>query len=302
MNFRVTNAPTSNHLADWVQISQQRASMAEQQLATGKRITHPSDDPAGAGAVIQINNSQAIIQQFISNANDANTRLTTADTALNSYQQILDRASSLLTQGASTTTTAEARQSLADEIDGLRQQVLNIANTRTDSGYVFGGTRQNAPPYDPTTGAPAGGTPGPSLMQVEPGASPVTVGVTAESTFADANGTVLDTLTQVASALRGTGNPTADQTTILNSLDRLTSFTQQAAEVRSQVGSSLNLVSAATDTLNSTSLSLQTSLQQVSGADAAQAATDLTSAQNALQAISQAGTLVSKDSLISLLG
>ena len=41
MNFRVTNAPTSNHLADWVQISQQRASMAEQQLATGKRIISP---------------------------------------------------------------------------------------------------------------------------------------------------------------------------------------------------------------------------------------------------------------------
>ena len=63
------------------------------------------------------------------------------------------------------------RQSIATELDQIRQQMLNIANSSTDGTYVFGGTRQSAAPFD-STGTPAATPTVQQLVQVEPGGTP----------------------------------------------------------------------------------------------------------------------------------
>lgn len=300
MPFRVTDSSISSTLASRVGAQRQRLTSLQEQISTGKRINRPSDDPAGAGAVLRLKTSQAEAEQFKSSADAVNDQLTYADTTLDSYQQTLDRIKTLLTQGASDTTTSQQQAVIATEIDSLRQQILSVANASHNGEYVFGGTRQNAPPYDSTTAAPSAIPSATQLVQVEPNAAPIAAGVRAETIFADANGTIFDALSSASAALRGTGNAAADKATLLATLDRLGDFADQANIARTNVGASMNAASAASDRLSNASLSYQAGAQTLEQVDFAQAATDLAAAQNALDASLQASRF-GRQSLIDFL-
>lgn len=302
MPFRVTDANTSATLAANISRNRQLITVAQEQLSGGKRINRPSDDPSGAGAVLRLRTSQAMLDQFRQSATDVKDGLLIADNSLESYEQSLDRARALLTEGASDTTSASARESIATEIDGLRAQILSTANLRSNDQYVFGGTRQDAPPFDPTTESPAATTASARVVQVEPDAAPIVAGVTAETVFSDATGTVLQTLTDVAAALRGTGDAAADQATILNGLDRLGSFTNLAEVARVKVGNGISAATTADERLNQLSLSYQQSADKIEGTDFVATAFEMTSAQNALNASLQASSLAGRKSLIDFLG
>jgi flagellar hook-associated protein 3 FlgL len=302
MSFRVTDAATSANLASYISKNRQLIGVAQEQLSSGKRINRPSDDPVGAGAVLRLRTSQAQLEQFRSTASNVKDNLLIADNALESYEQVLDRAKTLFTQGGSDSTSASGRASIAAELDGLRAQFMTVANMRSNDQFVFGGTRQNVPPFDPTTEALAATATSAPLVQIEPDTAPVTAGVTADTVFSDATGTIFQTLTDVAAALRGTGNAAADKTTILTGLDRLGSFSDLAQVARVRIGSSISTATAADDRMNQTFLSLGESADSVEGADFVKTALELTNAQNALNASLQASSYAGRKSLIDFLG
>src|SRR4051812_27959734 len=109
MNFRITDSATSANLAANIAGHRQRLATAQEQLMSGKRINRPSDDPNGAGAVLRIRTSQNIGEQFRNTASNIKERSLVTDGALETYEQVLDRARVLLTQGASSLSTRESR-------------------------------------------------------------------------------------------------------------------------------------------------------------------------------------------------
>src|ERR1700694_4642719 len=123
MPFRVTNSSQTSVLSERIALSQQRLAVVQERISSGKRINRPSDDPFGAEAVLRFRTSQASVEQFQQNAATVRDGLQHADGVMESYQQLLDRASALLTQGASDSTGAVARASIAQEIEGLRTQM-----------------------------------------------------------------------------------------------------------------------------------------------------------------------------------
>lgn len=302
MPFRVTDSSVSARLAAQIGVARQRNLRAQEQVSSGRRINRPSDDPSGAADVIRLRTSQAAVDQFRRTATAANDVLLLSDNTLDSYQVSLDRVRTLMTQGASDITTPEERQLIAVEIESLRTQMLAIANSQRDGRYLFGGTRQDAPPFDPTTGAPSAVPATDQLMQLEPDAAPTPISVTAETVFADTSGTIFDELSNVAAALRGTGDPVADRATVLNGMQRLDTFITQASVARTRIGSSINIAQAATSRLEQTSLSLESSAQQIEAADFVEAAVQLTESARALDAVIQSAGYLNRRSLLDILG
>ena len=300
MPFRVTDTTLNARLAAQIATAKQLAATAQEQLSSGKRINRPSDDPTGAEVVLRLRTSQAAVDQFRRNAGTAKDALLVADGTLDTYQQALDRARTLLAQGASDSTSAAGKQTIAAEIDGLRQHMLTLANSRQNDIYVFGGTRQNAPPFS-SAGVPAATPASAQLVQIDPDGTPITVGVTADTIFSDATGSVFDALTAAATALRGTGNPSADQTTVLAQIDRLTTFTDLAGVARTTVGTSLTRVDATNQRLDQSYLSLEDAAQSRESADFAAAAIKLNESNQALEAIIQSGAQIGRRSLIDFL-
>jgi flagellar hook-associated protein 3 FlgL len=299
--FRVTNSSRTAISSARIALSSQRLEAAQERVSTGKRINRPSDDPFGAEVVLRFRTAQASVEQFQQNAATVRDGLTSADGAMESYQQLLDRAGVLLTQGASDLTGTPAKEALAQELDGIRTQMLTIANTKSNDRFVFGGTRQDVAPFD-SAGNPAASPTTTQLVQIEPDAAPIAAGVTADAIYANGGGTVFAALATAVAALRGTGNPAADTAAVRGSLDNIVTFSNQSQTGRAQLGASFNGVDSAATRLASQSLSYQESASRFESADFAGAAVELTQASNALQATLQATAFTAKGSLMDLIG
>lgn len=298
--MRVTDSSLSSSKS-LINAQRLRIGVLQERMATGKRINRPSDDPAGAEAVIRLRTTQGEIEQFRRNTETVDQKLNTADDSMGSYEQVLDRLRSLVSKGNSDTTTQEQKNILATEIDGLRERILNIANSRNGDEYLFGGTRQNTPPFDPTNAAPAATPTVQQFVQVEPGANAVATGVTAEMLFSDANGNIFADLTTISAALRGTGDPAADRAALTNGAQRLKGYTDLAAVAHAKIGAYMKNTEMAAERLGSSFLSLEEQASKIETADFVETAVQLTQNQQTLEATLQM-TARGRRSLIDFLG
>lgn len=127
---------------------QQQIADTQQQLASGRRVLRPSDDPAGATRILTLRESVATLQQYNENINLATNRLQIEESALISAGDLLQRARELAIQANNATQTNETRAGAAVEIQGILDGLLGAANTRdSNNEYIFAGFRTSAPPF-----------------------------------------------------------------------------------------------------------------------------------------------------------
>lgn len=287
MNTRIPDTGSSSRTIARINMQRSRLTVLEERLASGKRINRPSDDPAGAEMVLNLKTSVKQLEQFQRNAQAVNLKLISADDALGNYATTLDRVKTLVSRGLSETSTPQTREAVAVELDSIRNSLMSLANTRSGDEYVFGGTRQNAPPFDPVTAAPAGSAAVSQFVQIEPGATPIAAGVTAETVFADSTSTIFADLTNAIAALRGTGDPVADKATLQNTMSRLTVYSDLASVAQAQIGANMNAADNAIDNLSTNLLAFDERITEIEGDDFAETAFGIKQAEQALEATLQ---------------
>ncbi|OUS29696.1 flagellar hook-associated protein 3 [Gammaproteobacteria bacterium 45_16_T64] len=127
---------------------QTKLSTTQLQLAAGKRIIKPSDDPIGSGIALSIKQLIQTSEQFVSNGQTGQTKLEVVESSLASVTDILNRSRDLVLQGSNGTLSGQDRRSLALEIESRLQELVSLANTQTASGdYIFSGFATNVAPY-----------------------------------------------------------------------------------------------------------------------------------------------------------
>lgn len=119
---------------------QRQISETELQVATGKRILRPSDDPSAAVRVLDLSEAQQRLAQYQRNADAAIARLDQEESALLSIENLLQRVRELAVQGANDTLSVDDRQAIATEVREHMQSFLELANSRDANGeYLFAG-------------------------------------------------------------------------------------------------------------------------------------------------------------------
>lgn len=287
MNTRVPDSNGSATLTSRINMHRARLNMLQEHLATGRRINRPSDDPNGAEMVLNMRTSMRQIEQFQRNAETVNLKLTAADDALAGYESALDRVKVLVARGLSEISTSQTREAVAIELESLRTSIISIANTISGDEYVFGGTRQNQPPYDRTTGQPSSTPTAAQHIQIEPGAPALASGVIAEQVFTDANSTIFEDIASAVTALRGTGDPAADRLALQNAMSRMTVHGQLASAAHARIGASQNAADIALENLSTNILAFDARITEIEGADFAETAVGIADAQRALDATLQ---------------
>lgn len=136
-------------------VTQQQQYGAE--LSTGKRLNAPSDDPTQIAQDLSLRTSVAQENQATQNIQNASAQLTTVDGALSSLSDIMQSARGVAVQAGSGFINATQRQALAQQVDGLLQEAIGIANTKYGGAYVFAGTSGQAMPPVTATGQPVSG-------------------------------------------------------------------------------------------------------------------------------------------------
>lgn len=120
----------------------------QQQVATGDRILAPSDDPAAATRILELNQAIDNNNQFQRNADVADARLGVEEAVLTSFTDQLQRVRELAVQANNDTLTPEDRDSIATEVREILDSLLQIANTKDSNGeYIFGGYQTGTEPF-----------------------------------------------------------------------------------------------------------------------------------------------------------
>jgi len=248
-----------------------------QELSTGQLINMPSDNPAGAAEMVQNQNQQSETDQFLQNTSSVEGLLQTADSTLSSVVEAVNQAISLGTQGANGTNSVPNMQAIAEQVEGIRNQVLQAANTSYQGNYIFAGTATNAAPFTLDASAPDGvdynGNSDVNTVQIAEGNS-VQINVPGNQIFQGAGGDVFGALQQLITALQS-GNTSAVGTATTQLGTSLNYLSQQ----RVFYGNVVDQLNSNQDYLQQEQVNLQTEANTVDGVNMAQAATDLSQAQ-----------------------
>ena len=120
----------------------------QNKISTGKNILLASDDPTGS---VQLSGLQVIlgrINQYNRNIESSNERLTLLDKNLQNINTIMVRAQELIIQASSDVLGPSDRESLALEIDEMKQEILSIANAQDSNGsFLFSGYKTSTLPF-----------------------------------------------------------------------------------------------------------------------------------------------------------
>ncbi|MDL2191102.1 flagellar hook-associated protein FlgL [Cobetia sp. LC6] len=130
-------------------LDQQAAfSKVSEQLASGRRVVNPSDDPSAASQAVTISQSQAVNEQFSDSRTTARNNLSIEESALNQVTDTITRVQSLIVQAGNGTLSDSDRDALATEIEGSREVLLGLANSTDGNGnYLFGGMSGDTAPF-----------------------------------------------------------------------------------------------------------------------------------------------------------
>ncbi|MGR4067901.1 flagellar hook-associated protein FlgL [Billgrantia sp. C5P2] len=124
-----------------------------QQIASGRRVVNPSDDPQAASRAVGVSQAKAVTQQFADARVSARNSLAQGESVLNSVSDGITSAKTLLVQAASDTLSDVDRQSVASELRGIYESLIGQANATDGNGrYLFGGYKDDSPPFARTTG------------------------------------------------------------------------------------------------------------------------------------------------------
>jgi flagellar hook-associated protein 3 FlgL len=141
------------------------------QLATGRRILVPSDDPVASAEAVGLDRLHAATAQYQRNAGEARDRLAREESGLTSVTDLLQRVRELAVQANNDSQTGETRRYIAIEIRERLGELLGLANTRdANNEYLFAGYRGSVQPFSSTaSGAYAySGDPGARFVQIGP--------------------------------------------------------------------------------------------------------------------------------------
>jgi flagellin-like hook-associated protein FlgL len=148
VSLRISSATFFIRTRENLQQNQVRLLRAQDDVTTGKRIRHASDDPSGAARVLARRRNEAGVARLLDHVADARDRIEPASAAL---QQVLDLLSEVEVQildAVNATRSAQDRRSLAGTIQQALEQAISLANSSVEGRYLFGGTRTDAAPYE----------------------------------------------------------------------------------------------------------------------------------------------------------
>jgi flagellar hook-associated protein 3 FlgL len=132
--------------------NQSGLSDVQRQLASGKKLLRPSDDPVGAGQVIRLTEEIELIGQYKKNNNLLTYNLEQEETILRNVTDSVNRARQLTIQAGNGTLSATDRKAVSTEIGQIRDEIFDAMNSQSANGeYIFAGYQSASPAfsYDP---------------------------------------------------------------------------------------------------------------------------------------------------------
>jgi flagellar hook-associated protein 3 FlgL len=267
------------------------------QLATGRKINKPSDDPVGISFSMRYRSELSAGEQHAKNVDSALSWLDFTDTILDQFGTILQRARQLAVQGANDSNPNTALDSIASEIDQLFEQLINVGNSNFNGKYIFNGEMTDIAPYSDT--APMNDDTDTGAIRYEIGVGVlIQINITGNDVFGSSAETdnAFRVLSQLSNALRA--GDTAQVSQLIGAID---TRMDKLLEQRANLGAKYNRLELAANRLSDTEINVQKLLAKSEDADMAEVITLLKMQENVYQASLAAGARLITPSLVNFL-
>jgi flagellar hook-associated protein 3 FlgL len=199
----------------------QQATLAQlyQQVSSGVSLATPSDDPVGAAQAVQLSMQGAALSQYSSNQNTAISALQSEDASLSNVNNVLTAINTQLVRAGDGSLNDGDRAALATQLQGLRSQLMGLANGTDGSGsYLYAGFQASTPPFSVSAS-------GAVQYNGDNGVQHVQVASTRNMAIGDTGRAVFLSISQAGSVPVTAGNPantgtgTIGQVTTVNAAD-----------------------------------------------------------------------------------
>ncbi|HLR72902.1 MAG TPA: flagellar hook-associated protein FlgL, partial [Pseudogracilibacillus sp.] len=143
--MRVTQSMLQNNMLNNLFKSQSNMDKYLKQITTGKKINRPSDDPVIAMKGINYRTEVTEAEQYTRNATEVWNWFDHSDDVLGKSTKAMQRMEELANQAANGTNTQDELNSIKKEVEQLKEQMIEMANTQVNGKYIFNGTDTDKP-------------------------------------------------------------------------------------------------------------------------------------------------------------
>ncbi len=145
--MRITNKYMTDSMVRNIQLNLSNLARSQEQLSTSKRLLRPSDDPNVMGQFLSIKSNLSYMEQYNQNINDGLGYLNMNDAAMGTIGDLLAKAGEYTVQAANDTYSAEDRAAIAEQIDKMIDQVVDLGNSSVGDKFIYAGTKNDATPF-----------------------------------------------------------------------------------------------------------------------------------------------------------
>lgn len=282
---------------------QSQITQLNQQISSGVRVSVASDDPGAVAPIINDQTSLDELTQAQTNLQTGDTEATAADNALQTASTLMNQLVSIATEGSGSTSNASNNAALAEQVQSIQQEMVNLANTAVQGRYIFGGDSPTIQPYTYNAGNPNDYVDNnPTVTNTEmlsngSGGS-IAPRMTAASIFDNAaSGSILQNIYSLSQGLA-----TNNQAQIQSALTSLQGGVSQINQATTFYGNVEKWIQQSQQQDTADQNTETQALSNVKDTDVAAAATQLTTDQTAIEAALSAHGSLSVKSLFSYLG
>jgi flagellar hook-associated protein 3 FlgL len=280
MTLRVNPDPAPDLLAA-IALNRQAQSTALQQISTGRLVNQLADNPAAASQDTLNHVQNSLDDQFLQNISFLQSQGQSIDSTLSSVVQAVTQSISLAVEGANGTLSDADRQAVAEQVTGIRDQVLGLANQTFQGNYVFSGTATSTQPFVLDATQPDGvrynGNTNVNSIKISSGQT-IAINLPGSQIFTNPAGDLLGALNGLITALQTNTNIAAANTSLNQAFSLLT--TQRVF-----YGNALQQMQSTQTFLNTEKLQGAQAENSLVGVDMANAITNLEQASVATNAI-----------------
>jgi flagellar hook-associated protein 3 FlgL len=286
--------------------AQTNLAKSQAQLAQGKQIINPSDAPDQASTVQRLKSILTRQDSYQTALNTVQNRLQGEDSTLSSVSDLLIRAKEIAVQANNDTLSSDNRKALGVELQGLRDQMLSLANTKdTNGNYLFAGSKVTQPPFVSVAGGSPQYVGDQTRMKVMVGENrSMPINRTGTDAFVPVNRTAPDGSTQgvgffnvMDDLIKGVN--TSDRPKMQGGLGELDTLLGGLSMARANIGSGLKGIEQQTSVIEDTVLNLKTTLSSVEDLDYASAITKMNQQMLSLEAAQSSFAKISQLNLFN---
>lgn len=143
--MRVTNSMMTATVKRNLFRQAEQLARKQETMSSGLRINRPSDDPLGYGKILDYRKTLTSLDQYDRNIQNAKNRIEFIETTLEGVEElIVDAKNWAVNQSGSDSMDREAA---ITSVQNIRDQVLQLANSKMGGVYVFSGFQSLTPPF-----------------------------------------------------------------------------------------------------------------------------------------------------------